>query len=127
MDSYSEINLIDDEMETLIDSAVEHSDKMAMESAKQFDVTSENIDKVIEDSERSFDIMNSRKKVKTEVGMSLIFVSKEAIEHLKYVQNLREFLKIEASRMVAEIMKKRNREAAKVGVETRGKKRSRKN
>lgn len=114
-------------MEKLIDNAVCHAEELAMESAKQFDVTSENIGKVIEDSERSINKGKCWKKAKTEVGMSLIFVSKEAIEHLKYVQNLREFLKIEASRMVAEILKKRRSEENKVGVETRGKKRSRKN
>lgn len=112
-----EINLIDEEMENLIDDAIDHAEEMAMESAKQFDVTSEHIGKVIEDSERSM------KRVKTDIGLSLIFVSKEAIGHMKYVQNLREFLKMEASRMVEEILEKRKKE----GSATRGKKRSRRN
>jgi hypothetical protein len=117
MESYAEINLIDEEMENMIDRAIDHADDLAMESAKRFDVTSENIGEVIEDSERSM------KKSKTDVGMSLIFVSAEAIEHLKYVQNLREFLKVEASRMVAEIVAKRNGK----GKASRGTKRSRRN
>lgn len=115
-----EINLIDEEMENLIDDAIDHAEEMAMESAKQFDVTSEHIGKVIEDSERS---MKRVKRVKTDIGLSLIFVSKEAIEYMKYVQNLREFLKMEASRMVEEILEKRKKE----GSATRGKKRSRRN
>jgi hypothetical protein len=113
-------NLIDEEMENLIDDAIDHAEEMAMESAKQFDVTSEHIGKVIEDSERS---TKKVKRVKTDIGSSLIFVSKEAIDHMKYVQNLREFLKMEASRMVEEILEKRKKE----GSATRGKKRSRRN
>lgn len=117
MDSYTKLNLIDEEMEKLIDNAIASADKFAMESAKEFDVLNSNIKEVIEESESAL------KRSKTDVGMSLIFVSEEAIEHLRYVQSLREFLQAEACRMMDDIMKKR-----KMGKATKsGKKRARKN
>ena len=127
MDSHNEINMIDKDMETLIDNAIERADEFAMESAKEFQVLNGNIKEVIEDSERS---LRAGKKVKTNIGMSLIFVSEEAIEHLKYVQNLREFLQEEAQKMIKDIMAKRNakktsEEGKKAGKS--GKKRARKN
>lgn len=127
MDSHNEINMIDKDMETLIDNAIERADEFAMESAKEFQVLNGNIKEVIEDSERS---LRAGKKVKTNIGMSLIFVSEEAIEHLKYVQNLREFLQEEAKKMIKDIMAKRNakktsEEGKKAGKS--GKKRARKN
>lgn len=106
MNSQDKSNLIDEEMEQLIDNAIASANVFAMENAKQFQVLDSNIKEVIEDSE-SF--LRDEKRARTDVGMSLIFVSEEAIEHLKYVQNLREFLQMEASRMVKEIMEKRSR------------------
>lgn len=117
MDSYTKLNLIDEEMEKLIDNAIASADKFALESAKEFEVLDSNIKEVIEDSERAL------KRSKTDIGMSLIFVSEEAIEHLRYVQSLREFLQAEARRMMDDIMKKRKMEKATKS----GKKRARKN
>ena len=127
MNSQDKINLIDEEMEQLIDSAIASADAFAMENAKQFQVLDSNIKEVIEDSE-SF--LRDEKRARTDVGMSLIFVSQEAIEHLKYVQNLREFLQEEAQKMIKDIMAKRNakktsEEGKKAGKS--GKKRARKN
>lgn len=103
---------MDNEMISLIDDAIEDASEKAMEEAEQYHVLSQDIESVVISAEREY---KKAKKNKPSKGaeLSVIFVSAESIEHLKYVQSMREFLKKEARKMVAELLAKREQGSKK--------------
>ena len=113
---------MDTELVALVDSAIKDAREKSMEEVDRFDVLSQDIEEVVDDAERAF------KKTKLVHGnqegasLSVIFVSAESLEHLKYVQSMREFLKEEAKKMVVKILADKSARGAR---KTNGKKRSR--
>lgn len=98
---------MDDEMMALVKSANDDARAKAMEKAEEFDVLSQDVDKVLESAEREY--KRKRCEETGEAELSVIFVSASSIEHLKYVQSMRKFLKKEARKMVKELLAKRAR------------------
>ncbi len=119
------VEWMDEEMEALIDSAIEDANAKAVEEAEKFDVLSQDIEQIVESAEREYKKAKKSKSLPKEAELSVIFVSKDSIEHLKYVQSMREFLKKEARKMVKCILRDREAEKQMREGKQAGKKRAR--
>lgn len=106
----SNFEWMDDEMEALVDSANNDARAKAMEIAEEFDILSQDVDKVLDSAEKEH--KRKRGSEPGEAELSVIFVTASSIEHLKYVQSMRKFLKKEARKMVKELLAKRARQEA---------------
>ena len=112
---------LDNELLDMIDNANSNAEKIAMETAEKYDVLSEDIDRVVKKAKKALQT-DTGVEVEEDVEISVVFVSKESLTHLKYVQSLRSYLKREAQKMVKEVLRKRE---AEIKEARKGKKRAR--
>jgi hypothetical protein len=104
----SNFEWMDEEMEALVDSANCDANAKAMEEANEFHVLSQDVDEVVESAEKSYKRMRGDEQgEQAEAELFVIFVTPSSIEHLKYVQSMRKFLKKEARKMVAKLLAER--------------------
>lgn len=111
---------MDTELIALVDSAIEDAREKSLEEVDRFDVLSQDIEDVVDNAEKAFKKTKLDDK-QEDVSLSIIFVSTESLEHLKYVQSMRKFLKKEAKKMVQKILADRKEKDN----EKKGKKRAR--
>lgn len=99
---------MDNEMKALVDNANRDAHVRAMEEAGEFHVLSQDIDNVVESAEKSYKrARGNEQDEQGEAELSVIFVTPSSIEHLKYVQSMRKFLKKEARKMVTKLLDER--------------------
>lgn len=104
----SNFEWMDEEMKAMVDSANRDALVKSMEEAEGFHVLSQDVDEVVESAEKSYKRMRGEEQEDHgEVELSVIFVSPSSLEHLKYVQNMRKFLKKEARKMVTKLLAER--------------------
>lgn len=104
----SNFEWMDEEMEALVDNANRDASVKAMEEAEGFHVLSQDVDEVVESAEKSYKrARGGEQDEQSEAELSVIFVTPSSIEHLKYVQSMRKFLKKEARKMVAKLLAER--------------------
>ena len=117
---------MDNELVALIDSAIMDAQAKSMEEVEKFNFLSQDIEEVVDGAEREF--KKARKQDFSEkVSLSVIFVSEESIQHLKYIQGMRVFLMDEARKMVGKLLAERELEEKEGKKPKKGKKRSRSN